>query len=56
MEILYVIKPPPLIIFILARSDQVAMDFKKKFTPMCSCLPITITQLQVSSVGFSIIT
>lgn len=27
MEILYIIKPPPLIIFTLAHSDQVAMDF-----------------------------
>lgn len=53
MEILYIIKPPSLIIFILAHSDQVAMDFF--FTLRCSCLPITIAQLQVS-VGFSIST
>ncbi len=31
MEILYIIEPPPLINFILAHSDQVAMDFKKFF-------------------------
>lgn len=58
IEILYIIQPPPLIIFILAHGDQVAMGFKKNnffFTLRCSCLPITITQLQVS-VGFSIIT
>lgn len=32
MEILYIIKPPPLIIFILAHSDQRAMDFNFFFT------------------------
>lgn len=44
MEILYIIKPPPLIIFILAHRDQVGMGFKKKF--FFSHIGTRVVQLQ----------
>lgn len=46
MEILYIIKPPPLIIFILAHRDQADMDFKKKNHFFFSHIGAHVVQLQ----------